>query len=217
MDGLSRWPVIQRVARKARRHGYAAEPVDGAFLYVALYDEDGFGAERLERLLEPLAADVVRSGIFPAEEGDRNALLVHTVPAKENRSPAPYLPFFLYPLPLRSILDLLNGRMLLFNLFNPAPLATALQRAGFEVQPKTGSSFLGGLDVSAYFETTSGGRSRLRLDGLQSSIEEMVMEFRSLDYAVRVAATVRDQAAVSLGALEGEPQEVVEEGRPAAG
>lgn len=192
-NGVSRWEVLRSVARRARRYGYAAEAVDEAFVFAAMYDPNGIAPDRMPGA-ESLVSDILTSRMLPAENRDRNAIWINTVPEEGRRTAPKYLPYFLYPLPRSTILDLLHGRMLLFHLSNPAQIATALSNAGFTAKPRHGNDFRSGFDVRTEIQDEHGRRYALNLGGLESPMREMIMEFYSLEYIVRVAEGMTEAA-----------------------
>lgn len=185
--------ALQRIVRKARRNGYGSEAVDDAFLYCALYDPDGIDAERLPALFEGIAEDLITSGVLFDDDPSRNSLVVCSVPSPEGRAPQLYLPYFLLPLPKTSILDILHGRMVLFNLVNSGRVVQALEDAGFDVHVPTGrndlasESFVVGMEV----RDEQGHRFRAEMHNLKMHLDEMTMEFRSLRYIIDVALAMR--------------------------
>jgi hypothetical protein len=178
--------------RRARRTGYAAEAVENTFVYIAIYDGEGLGEDRLQRLLASVPQDVIGSGILPAESRDRNPLVINTIP--EDRGGAQlFLPYFLYSLPKTSIIDILRSRMLIIVFVNPAQIARALEVEGFRVTNPAGRNDLSNESfvVETTFRDDDGYECRAELHNLKAHIDEMVMEFRSVSYIVTVAKTMR--------------------------
>lgn len=202
------WPdtshhkTMRRVARLARRRGYAGETVEDAFFYAAIYDANGLDPERLDGIMQSLPADLVTSGIFFTEQMERNAIVFFTIPTQDGGGPQLWLPYFLYDLPTATILDLVHGRMLLLVIVNPGRVSDALERSGFKVVNKTGRNDLGNdsLTLAIEDEDESGGTLRFELHNLSFHVDQMVMEFQPLKYLVDVARAMRE------GALRAAPQ-----------
>lgn len=192
--------ALRRVVRRARRSGYGAESVDNAFFYVAVYDAEGFDSERLTWILESIPADLVSSGVLFEEERSRNSLVVFSVPSHEGRGPQLFLPYYLLPLPTSSIVDILQGRMMILNIVNAGRVVEALESAGFEVRHPSGHNDLaeGSMVVGTEIEDADGARYRAELHNLKMHLDEMTMEFRSLGHIVDVAHAFRDSISLVI-------------------
>lgn len=205
----SRWDVVRRVIRRAKRTGYASESVDQAFLYAAIFDPRGLRKNRLETSVSELPKDLVDSGIF-FHERERNSLIVNTVP-HPSRRPQLFLPYFLYSIPRTAVLDMLHGRLILLNLLNPGRVAEALENEGFSVEVASEQKNItkDPLTVSAQFSDDEGNLYRVEMHQLQLHLDEMVMEFLPLAYLTDVANAMKD--AVRQAALHdarSQPSEV---------
>jgi hypothetical protein len=184
--------VVQRVARKARRVGYASETVENAFLYVSLYDQEGLDPKRDESKFQQISKDLVASGIFYDEEKERNSLVIYSVPHAQPSAQL-FLPYYLYSLPKTTIIDMLHGRMMLFIFVNSGRIVSALEEQGFEVEFPTGRNDLANESLVASWTYDIGKETyRGQLHNLGIHIHEMIMEFRSVQYLVTVAETMRD-------------------------
>jgi hypothetical protein len=190
-DRPSRWPLIRKLIREARRTTYASAAVDDAFLYVALYDAEGLAKDRMAHAMDSLPKDLVSSGIF-LEDRSRNSLLTNFVPHAESGSPQLFLPYYLYPLPRRAISDILHGRLLLMNLMNPGRVAEALESEGFSVRPAEGQKGFSSdpFVVTTEFSDDQGTSYQGQMQNLRMHLDEMVMEFLPLTYLVDVARTM---------------------------
>jgi len=191
--------VLKRVVRLARRRGYAGEPVDGTFFYAALYDPDGIDPQRLGDALSLLPSDLVGSGIFFEDDPSRNSLVICSVPSPEGRAPQLHLPYYLLPLPQTAILDLLHGRLMIFNLVNSGRVVAALESAGFDVRVPTGRNDLSSesLVVGMEVEDSRGDRFVAEWRNLTMHLNEMTMEFKPVRYIVDIAEAMR--SGVRLG------------------
>lgn len=195
VDRAGNQDVLRRVARRARRTGYASEAVEGAFLYAAIYNPNRVHPAEDEQSFRNLARDLAGSGILSSDKPERNALVVSSVPHPEDGVQL-YLPYYLYPLPRATIIDMLHGRMALFNLVNPGRFADALEHRGFEVSVADEGHPLrnGALTASFTFEDEVGETYAAQLQNFALPLNEMIMEFKSIEYLVATAEAMRDGA-----------------------
>lgn len=199
------WKTLRRVIRKAKHARYASELVDGAFLYVALYDENGVTEELIKR--QELIDDLLGSGLLPPEDRERNALIVSGVPPAESNAMNLFLPYYLYSIPRTAIFDLLRGRLVLLVLTNPGRVIAALERHGFPVSIKLsppGGTPLDNLVVTHDFTDTSGAAYRMEMHNLSFHVNELIYEFKSIQYLVEVVQAMRDTAPVAVRARQGD-------------
>jgi hypothetical protein len=191
--------VLQRVVRRARRNGYACEPVDDTFLYGAFYDADGLEIDRLHLLMESLPRDLVDSGVLINDEPSRNSLGLYTIPAEPHRGPQQYLPYYLLPIPRTAVHDILHGRMILFNLVNVGRIAEALEAEGFVVRQdgSGGAPPNGSMVIEMEVETARGARYAAEYHNPELHLTEMAMEFLPLRYLVDVI--LGSQSGLALG------------------
>lgn len=187
--------VLRSVTRRARRNGFAAQQVEDTFLWAAVYDEDGLDdQERFTSHIEQLPSVLVNSGIFFTEETERNAIVVYSLPPKETRSPSLYTPYHLLGLPVSTTVDIMRGRMAVFNIVNPGRLIAALEAAGFEVSTPGGLLDLSNESlVLSYTVDTDHGPYRAEIHALGLHIAEMMYEFRSVSYVVDMAVAMREE------------------------
>lgn len=186
--------VLRSVTRRARRKGFAAQQVEDTFLWVAVYDKDGLNQERFTSHIEQLPSVLVNSGIFFTEETERNAIVLYSLPPREARSPSLYTPYHLLGLPVSTTVDIMRGRMAVFNIVNSGRLIAALEAAGFEVSTPGGLLDLSNESlVLSYTMGTDHGPYRAEIHALGLHITEMMYEFRSVSYVVDLAVTMRDE------------------------
>lgn len=193
--------ALQRAVRRARRNGFGSETVEGAWMYVALYDAEGVDVKRNPKPIEQIPRAIIESEIW-AQRSVNDAVVVHSIPPLKAVGAQVFLPYFLYPIPRSSVLDLMHGRMIIFVLVNPARLVSALESTGFRVSSPSGRNDLGNdsLVLSTEIESDDGARLRVDLTNLQRHIEEMLMEFGSLRDLVAVALAMRDSAQIGIRA-----------------
>jgi limonene-1,2-epoxide hydrolase len=186
--------VLRSVTRRARRNGFAAQQVDETFLWAAVYDKDGLEQERFTSHIEQLPGVLVNSGIFFSERTERNAIVIYSLPPKEARSPSLYTPYHLLGLPVSTTVDIMRGRMVVFNIVNPGRLIAALEAAGFEVSTPGGLLDLSNESlVLSYTIDTDHGAYRAEIHALGLHITEMMYEFRSVSYLVDMAVAMREE------------------------
>lgn len=195
----SHWPSLRSVIRSARSHGYASSCVDGTHLYAAYYDTNGVTEEMIRN--SSLIEDLTASHMFPPEEAERNSLVVYRVPPEERDGLNLCLPYFLYSIPKRAIFDVLQGRLVIVVLTNPARMMAALEKDGFRVSAPLGQNPLapGRLVVTADVTDGSGQTYRVELHNLPFHINEIIYEFKSIDYLLEVARSMRDATIVAIG------------------
>lgn len=191
--GADHADVLKRIVRRARRLGYAGEGVDATFFYAALYDPNGIDPQRLSEALSRLPGELVGSGIFFEDDPSKNSLVICSVPSPEGRGPQLHLPYFLLPLPQTAILDILHGRLMIFNLVNSGRVVAALETAGFEVHVPTGRNDLSSesLVVRMKVDDTGGERYVAEWRNLTMHVNEMTMEFKPVQYIVDIAEAMR--------------------------
>jgi hypothetical protein len=193
------WDVVRRVARRARRTGYASEAVEEAFVYAAMYNPDRIDPKADDDNFRQVALDLAASNILFRERPERNSLVVYSIPHAQDAAHL-HLPYYLYPLPRSTIIDMLHGRMVLFNLVNSGKVVDALETRGFEVSLPHERNDLGNgsLIASAAFVADDGGEYRADLHNLGLTLNEMVMEFQAIDYFIAAAEAMREGARMAL-------------------
>lgn len=211
--------LLRRVVRRARATGYAAEAVEGTFLYAAVFDPAGLGAGRLPDVAAGLPGDVVASGIFDERDAERNALVVNQVPQQGGRGPRLFLPYFLLGLPRVAICDVLHGRMVLLNLVNPGRVMQALEHAGFKVDPPAGRNALQDDNLRLRAEGIDGDgiAYRAELGNLTAHVTEMLHEFRSVSHLTDIARSMLDAIIVDRIRTHGPAGDEAARDQPAAG
>lgn len=191
----NRMDVLRSVTRRARRNGFAAQQVEDTFVWAAVYDEHGLDdQERFTSHIEQLPSVLVNSGIFFTDETERNAIVYYSLPPREARSPSLYTPYHLLGLPVSTTIDIMRGRMAVFNIVNPGRLIAALETAGFEVSTPGGQLDLSNESlVLSYTVDTDHGPYRAEIHALGLHITEMMYEFRSVSYVVDMAVAMREE------------------------
>jgi hypothetical protein len=192
------WHVLRRLIRNARKNGYASEAVERAFLYVAIYRPGEVDTHAVQdpRIVE----DLRTSGIlFGDDSGERNGIVLNAIPPDGRKGSQPFLPYFLYSLPQRAIIDILYGRLIIVVLTNRGRIVEALEKAGHEVtvQPK-GTDPFASFVVWANTTDETGTNYRIGLHNWHLHIYEMIYEFKGLQYLIDVAEKMRDVAPIAI-------------------
>lgn len=183
------WEIVRRLIRRARRNGYASESVENSFHYTAIYRREGLDTDTVVNSM--IVSDLVGSGLLIEGRPEINSIGIYEVPPRERESAYHFLPYYLYPLPRASIVDLLHGRLLVLIVVNLGRFVMELENAGYNVHlppdwPR--SPFA----VSVDSENDAGRRYRTEFGGvLQSHVGEMIYEFHGLRYLVDLAEELR--------------------------
>lgn len=189
----SHWPLLRRMIRRARRTGYASAVADRTVMYAAFYSTTGLDSP--EQLMGKVPSDLIASGIF-LDDPSRNALFVLGMPDPTQPGPDRYLPYYLYPMPRRWVVDILRGRLVVFALLNPGRVGEALATIGVRTELGEGRSYL-----RALAEVDAGGGRFLVEMPLDDNITEMVMEARPLADVVDVAEALIEGMREQLPAM----------------
>lgn len=95
---------------------------------------------------------------------------------------------FLYPLPRQWIIDILQGRLLVFATLNVGRIAEALEEAGFKTAQASGKTY-----IRIFTEVeTDRGRLVVEVPALNENITQMVMEGRSIEHIVLAVRSVSE-------------------------
>ena len=130
---------------------------------------------------------------------ERNSLVVAGVPEGISSQGHSHLPYFLLDFPQNTIVDMLHGRMTVLNIVNTGRSATALENAGYEVSYPSGRNDLSNesLVVSASFDDDEGRRYVVELHKLQRHLDEVLHEFKPLQFLLNVVASMREAGKLS--------------------
>ncbi|HEX5301699.1 MAG TPA: hypothetical protein VFW50_32385 [Streptosporangiaceae bacterium] len=185
------WKTLQKVVRRARRSGYGSECVDGAFLYVAAYDANGLSAKLTADHRSRLQEDLSNPG--PLAKASANVLSVSIIPPFESTGAHLFRPFYLYPIPRTSIIDLLYGRMIILVCFNEGRFVESLEEAGFDVDFKFKTKTRA-MTVTRSMTAGGGSEYGVQFADLRYYFDEIIYEFRGLDAVVYAANSMTDAA-----------------------
>ena len=145
-EELHHWDVIQELAIKAKKDGFAIRVVDDAFVYTVFYRDRPLAYPWIQGIDQSFSKDlatydlpsylVSSSLLYP--EPEKNKLWV---PITKNAIPY-VLPFYLYPLPTDFIMDIMWGRLAIGITVNLGKLVAALQDSGLDANlPKDSDEF----------------------------------------------------------------------------
>lgn len=193
------WRVLRRLARTARKDGYATATVQGAIMYAAFYELHGEALSATPPLMERMPQDLIDSGILwpNPPEGLQNSIVLYGIPDTRGDGPPMYMPYYLAPLPRWAVLDMLRGRLGFAVVLNVGRLAAAIQARGLTVEmPRSDrEQRLSPMWVSRVVDLPDGTQVRAGIGGLHLHLTEMVMEARSLDYFIEIVVAMADAAA----------------------
>lgn len=187
--------IIRELAQEAKVSGFASQVVDDALVYVAVYtptphvhpyEQDGSPLPYGEKLQASLNAIVPRCAVAEQNHlwfGTSYAYLLGDVPVSIR-------PFFLYPLPLDLIMDLMWGRLAVIIYVNLGKLVEAIERSGLRTQvPTSPEEFKRQfLPIWTQVDLPNGMRSIGHLAGLPWEFAaKMAYEFLGVDGFVTLA------------------------------
>ncbi len=185
------WAIVRDLVVKARADGIASCAVDNAFVYTAIYQSSPLTYPWLQGLTRNLVqssdsviADTL-SILYPASEKGKNRLWVPVgVP------PSDVLPFFLYPLPLDVIMDIMWGRLAIAVVANLGKIVAALEEIGLDAKvPKSKKEFERlFLLISATRSVANNQLVKMELHQMHTIGLKMIFEFLSLQGFVRLVS-----------------------------
>ncbi len=190
-DKTHNWGIVRDLVVKARTDGIASCAVDNAFVYTAIYQNSPLTYPWLQGLKRNLVqssdsviADTL-SILYPAPEKEKNRLWVPIgVP------PSDVLPFFLYPLPLDVIMDIMWGRLAIAVVANLGKIVAALEEIGLDAKvPKSKKEFERlFLLISATRSPANNQLVKVELHQMHTIGLKMIFEFLSLQGFVRLVS-----------------------------
>lgn len=186
------WDVVRRVTRRARRSGLGYETVGGWMLVVAFYDQDRFENVDSHELFEPLAGALSETDLLKPED----SLQILSIPPDESRLAQTFRPFYLYPLPRATVLDLMWRRMGISLLCSWRSLAMMLEQEGVVVV-ESGASDSPFWDFGIQLDTPDGDRFEVQQVG--TMLHEIAMEMRSPLELIDVARLGADKFIEQFG------------------
>jgi hypothetical protein len=198
-EASSHWKQLRRAIRGARKNGYASEVVEGTFLYCAFYNPEGVTAEFVKN--DRVVDDIKTSGILFSNNPDRNSLVLHGMPVEDGVDAHLHLPFFLYSIPQKAISDLIYGRLVVIVAVNHGRIVEALEREGFQVKTRQegGNSHpYSSMVISSRIDDDPGVPYVAEFRNLNMHIAETIYEFKSIDYLIEIATSMRESAVVAL-------------------
>jgi hypothetical protein len=194
------WDVVKELVHRAKVEGYASRVVDDAFLYVALYDDVPLtwppSAPRSEAWWDRMRDDLIASGIFYPDP-EQNALWFGSTEHEVEGEYQPYIfPFFLFGLPVETVIDLLWRRLVIIVFVNLGRLVEALRAAGLDARlpADDGELHRDGIPISATIDGADGVWMSLTLGGMYRYTQRIFDRFLSLDGYVRLICQIVDSA-----------------------
>ncbi|MET7398865.1 hypothetical protein ABZS66_35795 [Dactylosporangium sp. NPDC005572] len=190
------WDLVSEMIKTAYRTGFASAAPEPPFVYAAFYNQNGVSPADVTSA--PLIEGVKDSQFLMKSGG--NSLYITSIPSSPERRPALYLPYFLYPIPVEQIVDLLHGRLLLVVFHNMGRTAAALATAGvtLDIQDGRKGTTRGAITLSANFEHDD-GKQRFEWNGFHHYVEQVVNEFDSSELLIDIATKLCDEAGRNFG------------------
>src|SRR5260221_3794669 len=193
-EELHHWDVIQELAIKAKKDGFAVRVVDDAFVYMVFYRDSSVAYPWIRGIDQSFSEDltaynlpsylVSSSLLYP--EPEKNKLWV---PVTTNVIPY-VLPFYLYPLPTDFIMDIMWGRLVIGITVNLGKLVAALQDSGLDARlPKDSDEFNRlFLPVSSKVSLPDNKQALVELRNLHFYGSKIAHEFLSLKGFVKLVS-----------------------------
>lgn len=131
------WKELREVLLKAKEKGFAALPVDDAFLYFATYTEKSFGdvfSETKELPFGDQFSEAVKQ-IPMSSDKEKNAIFFMLSMEHFTRElPARYRPYLWYEIPIDLKMDILWGRLFSGVVVNLGKIVEGLEAVGLNVE-----------------------------------------------------------------------------------
>ncbi len=206
-DESSHWRVMRELLINARTHGYASQVVDDAILYAAMYVDTPivFSESHADYmpLLDNVKRDLMASSILfqDTKKIHLNYLQVFSsLEYAHDSLPAQIRPFFLYPIPVDLVIDIMWGRLVFHVLINLGKFVERVEQVGLTARlPKNEwerMRFF--LPVSKRTRLADGTEGDLVLAGLYYVAAQMGYECLSADGFVQVLSHMAEITADTL-------------------
>jgi hypothetical protein len=190
-QSMHHYDILQELTRDAKAQGFAWRTVDDAFVYTAVYRDTPLWLQEGEQIIpEQRVEDYQRANIsiaFPAAA--KNFACIYDV----FNSPPFVRPFFLYPLPVDIVMDMMWKRPQIIVTINLGKLVAALQAVGVNARLPTNKQESAKLflPVSLEIPLPDGRKAYGRLRNLQYYGAQITHEFLSLQgFAKLITSTV---------------------------
>lgn len=180
------WRDLRRVIRHAHTGGFGGEVVDGAFYYGAFYSKGGVSVQDIASA--PLAESLVGTAFQPTETSAARPTLVWTLPAEPSRAPTVALPYVLYPITQRAVIELLRQELILMVMVDQTAVCDALRDRGLEVEVRPQVGGPGEIVVINRWVDDNGDRVKAELHAVRHILQEAIYEFRGLGYIADMVA-----------------------------
>ncbi|WP_156411693.1 hypothetical protein [Nocardioides sp. Soil805] len=180
------WPHLRRIIRRAHAEGFAGEVVDDAFYYGAFYSKGGVTADDIAAA--PLEESLKDSAFKRTDATADRPVLVWTLPTEPSRAPTVSLPYVLYPVTQRAVLELLRYELLLLVMVDQTVVCDALRARGLEVEVRPQAGGPGEIVVVDRWVNDDGDHVKAELHAVRHIMQETIDEFRGLDYLADMVA-----------------------------
>lgn len=179
---LDHMKVLRALIREARSAGVAQRCVDDAFYYLVMYSPDGVSSADVTGWDLTALQD---SSFLRCSDPLESSVVVHTIPVQDRRSAITVVPYFLWSVPRRAVLDVLQGRLMITVLVNQGKVCDRLRAEGLQlrVDPQQGGP--GSVVVEMRGEV-DGVAMKAEYHGVNYHLRDVVEEFESLDRLVEI-------------------------------
>ncbi len=191
------WEIVHDLVLKAKADGIASCAVDNAFVYTAIYQDCPLTYPWLQGLTrnpiqssDSVIADTL-SILYPISEKEKNRLWVPVgIP------PSDALPFFLHPLPIDVIMDIMWGRLAIAVVANLGKIVAALESIGIDAKvPESKKEFEKFfLFISATRSLANNQLVKMELHQMHTIGLKLIFEFLSLQGFVKLVSEMLQAA-----------------------
>ena len=195
------WDVMRELTIKAKANGYASCVVDDAFVYVATYTDPPkiypWSRSTNTPFGEILRAEDIGDKFPMCSETDHNCIWFETTwryfsDKPSDNVPPSIRPFFLYPIPLDLLIDIMWGRLAVMVVVNLGKLVEAVENSGFTARLPKDEEFIG---VSTKVNLSDGNQVEIHLGSLHMLGMKIVFEFLSVKGFVDIVSQMVNDAA----------------------
>jgi hypothetical protein len=193
------WEIVRDLIEEAKKDYVASRVVDDALVYQAFYHDSppltypwakGFN-EPVNSILQSYNKIITDTLSILYSEKERNFLWV---PSGE--PPSDSLSFFLYPLPINIIIDIMWGKLAIVSVANLGKIAQSLEKIGLEVKlPKNDEEFKRSfLPISTKAVLPNGSIVAVELHQINSIVLKIAYDFLSLSGFVSMISQMMKNA-----------------------
>ncbi|HEU5382401.1 MAG TPA: hypothetical protein VFV38_43865 [Ktedonobacteraceae bacterium] len=185
-EDMHHYSVIQELVQEAKAQNFAWHAADDAFVYTTFYRDTPLWLRESQQVIpEKNIPDYQQANIsiaFP--EPEKNMALIFNV----FNNPPFVRPFFTYPLPPETIIDLMWQRMQIYVTINIGKLVDALQIVNIDARFPKNEQELDKFSIPVFIEIPLPNGQHLcgQIKGIQHYTAQVVHEFLSLQGFVKL-------------------------------